>query len=385
MKKSPGYILILSFFIIAMAVALISAIIQKTFNYQRLSTISLDIERARLIAFGSINLAIDQVSYIESKEPKSKQNDTKTPDGNAGKKAESIEQKRLSKLLDIINKWQSINLSVNQEGIDAEIKLYIACEQGKINLKTIYEAQQKSQKEGQDDKDEKKGESEERPSTGSEKKPEEKNSQKTFEKAIDEAFTQKVGISFIKALKSNTKTLGRFIEDPSELFDAKSFQSIKDKVFMFYGWPEKNPKEEKSLKEKISLMDLFTVWPGSGKLNPWLLSDATLKILGLSSVGKKNSKELVKKYKPKIDWKVEWDNILEPIYGKKFGAIPKEISDQFASDFEALSFSIICYVKVGSARQGICAILEKDEPSDDQKSQEKSNDILFKISKIYWL
>ena len=59
-----------------------------------------------------------------------------------------------------------------------------------------------------------------------------------------------------------------------------------------------------------------------------------------------------------MNWEQDWDSILSPIYGKKYAALGKEITELFANEFEATAFSVVSYCSVGSVTQKMYAVLE---------------------------
>ena len=78
----------------------------------------------------------------------------------------------------------------------------------------------------------------------------------------------------------------RMPEDVTELLKIPLFTPAKDRLFV--------TKEEG--KKVLFLMDLLTVRPEKGKLNPWLLTKSAKRILGITKE-ENPSKEVHKKIK----------------------------------------------------------------------------------------
>ena len=352
MKHSPGYIIPLTLLLISFSFMLITSIVQTALNYQRLAKLNLDREQSRALAISGIQLALSQITF-EQQEDKSEGKDNKPQDPS---------KKRAQQLIPIINTWQTIELTEPAVGVEGTIKLYITCEQGKINLNYLSDSIEKDKGKG-----------------GSETGPEgpygstqgltkgQEEQKKTFSSSIDELIKKAADFSIVEALKKAQDRLGRKVEDATEL-------KLDKKMFV-------EPAQEDKNKKPIYLMDLFTTTQGSGKLNPWFFSRSLSSALGLSEKDQaKNGKELAEKFKQTLQWPKDWDDIFVPVYGKKFDSIPKEISSLFSTQFEATAFSVVSYAKVGTVTQKVYALLE----STDSVSPSSKN-VTFKVTKLYWL
>jgi hypothetical protein len=324
--NASGYVLIITIMMIAASTALLTAIVHSVFSYQHYVQLASDRQQARSLALSGIELARSQVSLIREKKA---QEDKKM----------SVTQRWVKQFLPYLNRWQTVQLTQEQAGVDAAIQLYISCENGKIALNKLVEHQMGNKQEGADDN--------------------------TYKGRIAQMLKQEASLDILAVLKDRTKEIGRPLEDPSEL-------KINKPLFVAPDRPQKS----------IAVMDLFTTTNTSGTLNPWVFSQSLTSILGLKAdTGGTKLEDMVAKLKPTMAWAQDWDELFGQFYGKKFGALPKEITALFAAQFEASAFSVVSYAKVGSVTQRVAALLETDE----MPTESSSKNSIFKITKIYWL
>lgn len=364
--QSAGYILVLTLIMISAAAALVTAIVQSSLNYQRFVKLELEKQKARTLVLGCTELVKSQISLVIAKDSEKDKSPKKDKKDNT-----EIEKKWLTQLLPIINTWQTIELDNEKFGIDATINLYISCEEGKFNINSIWDANK--------EKETKKEKSKQEETKNNEpKRSETKVDLLTKENvvAIDNLVKKEIKTSIISILKDSHKRLGRMLEDPTELLPSLTSDTLKYNIFMTK--PDQKTKELKN----VYLMDLFTVFGNSGKLNPWLMSASVAKVLGLADITQfKKLKEYLKYFKSTMDWAKDWDTIFAPVFGKKLDANLKDVVTAFASKFEASTFSAVCYAKVGGVTQKIYAIFQKTENPEELSS----NSIIFRLSKLYWL
>jgi hypothetical protein len=360
-KSVHGYIIIVTLMGISLAIILLTAIVQQTFSYQRKSRIAIDAARARMLALSSLEIAASQVSQvIFEKDEKSE----KKPAEGDKKEKEVLEplQKWLLKVLPSLNRWQTIELNEGELGLEGTVKLYIVCEQGKINLMAF---------ENELDGAQEKPKNEEK-SAGEQKPGEIKKERHGALSAIDDYFKKEKDVSIKETLKSFKQKYNRMPEDPTELLKIKAFEKVKEILFM--------PSKEE--KKAFYIMDLFTVRSGNQKLNPWLLTRSAKTLFGLKEKGDaKIDKEFVKEIKTSMNWQQDWDKVLGQRYGKNFAAFEPDIQDLFASEFEAKAFSVVSYSTVGTVTQKLYAVLDLAEPGPGISPKS----LIFKVSKLYWL
>jgi hypothetical protein len=361
MHKKPGYILVLSLMLVSVAVALITSVVQRAVSYQRQARLVLDREKARTLALGSIQIALAQLSLVLPPEnkPSNGPNQGYAKPVENPQQAEEVkqtpQQRWFGQLLPIVNAWQQFSLTQEKDGIDGTIQLHISCEQGKLGINQLLPMVEAPQK----------------PTNGyaqGDKKP--------LHAAINELVAPAVGNGqFFTTVQQLKKQLGRSFEDPTELLKDKGMQTaFQGKIVLT---PDKKPD-----RQTIYLTDLFTIYPGSGRINPWFISNSLGSLLGFTiKDGPRDIKELVKNFKPFMQWQGVWDKLLMPFYGKSYASLPKEITTLFSLQFEATAFFVVSYVTVGGITQRLAALLERDTVPTGLSPQS----IIFKITKLYWL
>lgn len=349
--KKPGYILMLTILGIAVAVGLITVVVQQAILYQQQTRLALDKSQARQLVFSSLELALSQVSLVLPKEDNEKKEEKK----------EELKpyQRWLLRVLSKINKWHTYELTEDLEGT---ITYYLASEQGKINLSSFESELQGIQQPKKDAQP-----SAKQQSAGQAAKADEKKEEVSPLQAVDELIKKEKDIGIKDALKRFYSQFRRVPEDITELLKIERFKEFKDQLFM-------TPGDSK----KIVLTDLFTVRHNE-KMNPFLFTKSVKKLLGLKDGI--IDEEMVKKIQPKFDWAQEWDKLLVDTYGKKFSSLPEGISTLFATEFGVTGFSVVSYCTVGTITQKVFAVLELTEPGPDISPKS----LVFKVGKLYWL
>lgn len=374
----PGYIILLTLLVTAAVVALLTTVVQQSFSYQRQARTAVEKARARMLALSSLEIAMSQLSTVvleegakEGAKGEAAKDEGAQKNGKKNKAQDMLEpvQKWLLKVLPSINHWQTF--VIDEDGLEGTIKLYLACEEGKFNLAAFKQegiAKKDAEKVGEKADQEKKPEAD--------VKKEDKNSKKTEKgalEALDELFKKVHDVSMYEAFKRFMTDYHRLPEDPTELLRISYFAKLNDRLF--------TPLNQDS--RGLYIMDLFTFRPhATESVNPWLLTASAKTLLGIQEKkGTSGDAELVKKIKPEMDWETDWDAILAPRYGKKFGAFDPAIQKVFASAFEAKAFSVVSYCTVGNVTQRVYAVLEVTEPDKDLSPKS----VIFKVTKLYWL
>jgi len=362
-SNKKGYILILTFFFIALSVALITGVLKQAMNFQKNASLMRDKEKAKLLVLSGVQLALDQVSLIEEQQVAQEGARPSQPDEKA---IQVFLARWFSNVFPIINRWNAVSLTDQAFGVDGYIKYFISCEQGKIDLNNFANILEKESKQT----------AQQAKSIDADGKTETLDSQdtsnvKSYTSVIDELVKKEFKVDLVATLKEAKNSIP--LEDPTQLLKYKSFESAKNSLFL----PLNNDSANKKIP--LTLMDLFTTLPSSGKLNPWFLSYSMARTLGLQRKPDAQVSDIIKQFKPKVEWEKEWDKTLAEFYGKQFKSIPKEITNMFSAECEATAFSVIVYAKVGPIIQRLYAILERENPD---KMQRKN--IVFKITKIVW-
>lgn len=377
MKK--GYVLPTTLMIISIAIALLTSVMSRSFLYQDTVSFELKKQRVRMLAFSGIQIAMAQASLVLPEDKKSDA-DSKAKSAEAAAKSQNAQktseqltpaQQHIVQLLPIVNKWQTFKLNENADGIDGTIQIYISCENGKFNLTRMSELL--TVKDATGEKNQKTQEANKKEEAS--KKQATAGPVKTWPETVSQLLEQAGIAGFSKTLISFKEKNGRAPDDPTELLTQEAIKAFKTNIFL--SQPEKS-----ILKSPIYLMDLFTTATSTERLNPWLLSASVATLLGFKRNSEKfNVKEKIKEVRPFTNWSQQWNKLLEPLYGKKFEAIQKEITPLFAASFDASVCSVTCYAQIQNATQKIYAIIEKVNPPTGISSKS----VVFKIKRLYWL
>ncbi|KKP36051.1 MAG: hypothetical protein UR26_C0001G0095 [candidate division TM6 bacterium GW2011_GWF2_32_72] len=355
-QSKPGYTLMLTMISIMALIAVFVFISSRATNYFRTSGALMDKEQAKLLALGGLQIAFAQLNQDVEKKAEKEEKGMPT----------DVEGKKLKELLPILNRWQEFPLTYKADGVDGEIKICICCENGKIDINSIYDFKKHKFVDEPDKKSDKQGENQ---------KTQEKE-KFTIRKSLETLFknlSTKVGgkdlfASFEKFLKERKYRLN----DVTELFEMPEFMVFKDKIFY-------NPDSK-----DVALNDVFTTWSVDQKIQPWVLSHSLVNLFGLSEIQvskdgilQKNVEKALGSFKRNANWQQDWDKSLKEVYGKDYKTLSKDFGGWLNSQFEVNLFSVISWGKFRNMTQKLCAIIEK---SDDKQS-----DTGFRILKLYWL
>lgn len=359
--------------ITSIAIALLTSVMNRSFVYQNSTGFELKRQRVRLLASSGIQVAMAQVALVLPEEKKAEAGAEKTDDKKAPAKLTPAQQ-WIMQLMPIINSWQTFKLTEAVDGIEGTLQLYIACEQGKFNIARMYDIlNAKTVTEKTQDASKKEAETKTGGQKGGAQAP--KGPQKNWGEVVVQLLEQNGVAGFSKALTSFKSSYNRSPEDGTELVTQEAVKAFKTNIF-----PSQDNKS--ILKTPLFLMDLFTTATTTEKINPWLLSSSVAALLGLKRNREKfDLKEKIKEVKPFTNWSQQWNKLLEPLYGKKFENIAKEITSLFAASFDASVCSVICNAQIQGASQKVYAIIEKVNPPDGVSPKS----VIFKIKRMYWL
>ncbi len=338
--SQKGYILPLTLMILTVVLIITTQIFNSGTIYSLIAQTTVDREKAKRLALGGVQVAMSQLFTTSSEQQGEEQ------------------KKLLAAVVPSINRWQNFEFTQEHDGIDGSLRVCIMCEQGKFNLNSFYDFSKK------------KFVDEDKPTGGMKKVAEE-----LFKRLKDFVGGKDLFPAFEKVLKER----GYPFNDVTELFVSPEFTPFKN--FIFY-----EPSQEKKAKPPVYLTDLFTVSTVTSRLEPWLLSDSVCAVLGLSRATggeiKKRAEEInnvLKNFKPKINWTTEWDIFLKPLYDRDFTSLPKDINFLLESQFEPKTFSVLSYGKVGNITQRMLVIVEK------HLMKKRSSASPFIIKRMYWV
>ncbi len=357
-KAQHGYILLLTTFIIATCLLLISIVVSRVATYKQLTRSYTEKEIARLIARSGIDIAMSQLTiFIQDKQEEKQATKKDVTQPNDQSKQEETEKKDQESAADFIlknlNKWQTFDLEDKYEGLEATCEVYITSEQGKINLNNLYDFKEKKFRQL---------------GTLDGKKVLEFLTERL--KPIFDAEQKKVDLANLieQAFQKNNGPL----EDISQLAQGNNGIVIYNRLF---------PSKEES--DKITFFELFTTSQAKG-IHPLVLTPSITLIAGFKKPGKDSKEKPTNEQIDNIinkqinDWKAEWDNVLSKIYGQNYDSIPETIKSLFANKFEPNLFFVVSYGKVGSVTEKVAALIEKNQTGTNKNEP-------FIIRKLYWL
>lgn len=354
-KAQSGYILLLTTFIVATSILLISLVVNRVATYRQLTRIAAEKESARLIARSGIDIAISELMiFAPQKEEKQtkKPNEKSSSQDQPQKSEEGDEESTADFVLKKLNRWQSFELTEKSEGMEATCDIYITSEQGKININNLYDFGQKKFK-----------------TIGT------TDGKKVLEfiadrlKPLFEGQQQKVDL--VRLIEQALQEHGP-LDDISQIITAKDNEVLHERMF-----------PSKDQKDKITLFDLFTT-AKTQALHPLAVTPSTKRVLGFKEPSKDakekpTNEQIDNILKKQIkDWKVEWEPTLTMLYGINYDAVPEPIKSLFANKFEQNLFFVVSYGKVGSVTEKAAALIEKNQTGNNKAKP-------FVIRKFYWL
>lgn len=361
-NTSAGYIMIFTLLVVAAATVMVTYVGHRGSFYLPFSRMILAREKAKQLALGGVQVAIAQLAKSVKKEEGKRQEPQQEVKQEAGsapvEKKESNPEERdlLRRILPVLNRWQVFNLAENVDGVDGDMFVCIMCEDGKINLNRIIDFE-KGVLRG-----------------------DEKTGWKAVIKEVCKQIEQltKSGDLF-PVFEKIAKDAKHQFNDATELLTHKEFQQFKDALFYH---PPVGKKQD-----TLYLLDIFTVWSRSDKLEPWFFSDSINGLFGLPRVEvddiKKRTEQTegwLKNFKVRANWQQDWKNILMPVYGKELRTLPKNIDSMLSPTFAPQFFSVRAEGKVDEVTQRVYAILERTK-----RSQGGNVEYDVVIKKLYWL
>jgi len=350
-----------------MAISLITVIITQMYyqssTYLPMSDLVIKRQKAQMLALGGVQMGLSKLNGSQDQVTEQAADSTE--------KKKSKQSELLGRLLSSINRWQTVTLSEEVEGVIGEIKVCVSCENGKINLNQLYNF------ENHTFSDVKKND-------GKTKQLEPEN-KSAYEKILHQTLTQIATVTknqfdseaAFNALVKFLAARDYQLLDVTELLEIPEFSYFNKQVFY-------EPPSLERVNPSIYLTDIFTIWTDQVKLQPWLLSDSLLAILGFpraqpNDIMKRNSAvaDWTKYFKESVAWQNDWDKTLGLVYDTKFGDFSKEVVNFFDTKFNPQVFSVLSYGKVGGVTQKIYAIVRLQSKSKDRS--------FFVVEKLYWI
>ena len=348
MKQSdslPGYILVLTLLIISVSVLLVTHIISKTITFTHFAHLVTNREQAKLLAESGIAIACAELNVIST--------------GTGQNKIST----QLTAQLPYLNTWQTFTLKQEVDGIDGVCQIYITCEDGKIDINSLYNYQKKDWQ-----RDETKPPS--NPPAANKVGYDGKKIMILLGDKLKKAFGEKNPVDILDQIFKNRKEP---LEDLSAILSGKD---MAKKKILLYAEPSLGGEE----KQPIALSDVFTIFTRKKNIQPLMLSPGIIQILGLKSpLRTKDALSFIKKIKPIMKWETSWNDTISSWYGVEYGSIAPEMSELFSSKIEGKTFSVISYGTIGTFTQKLCVIIQQEESSPGQRQPR------YVIKRWYWL
>ena len=364
MTKQKGYILFITFSMLALCTALVSVFMVKGITHKRLSSALLEQEQLSQFAMSTVAIGQSFLSFSAEDlkapvEDADKQPSVKIDeqDENSEKgKPLDINKALLEKLVPVLGQSQEIKFEEIEKDFPLVINLIFFAESGKININGLYDlVSKKFYDEGIEGKD-----------------------RKIFATWLFEKIakiTEKPSLlqPFVEHMKQRKAPLN----DVTELLVIKEFSDCFEQA-VFYGQQSKaqesKSKDKDKKSKKLFLTDLFTVACENDTIQPWLLSPSVCALLDMAQKNdKKDKNDILDKKEEKIDlssfkqqqdWQKDWDAALKPLYGVSYDKIPESVRGILAPSFQATVFSVLASVFNENMTVQVFAILKQKRLPD---------------------
>lgn len=322
----------------------ISYLVQKNIVFSSFTKTMIDREKARQLAYSGIHLAMSQLAMAseqEKKEEQSKEQGKPVATCSDGKQF-------IKTMYTILNTWQDFSLKRSIDGIDGKISIAIGCEDGKINLNSVYDFKEhKFVGEGKAEGDMKK-----------------------IMQLIFAQLKEQTNVDMFDEFEKFMKEREYPLNDVTELLLIKNFDWFKDKLFY-------EPSREKKTAP-LYLTDLFTIWTNQPGFDLWLLSPSLQQLFGFKKPDTINTEELLKLFKDSISLPQDGINIVKALYNADYNKIAKTISPLIRTTFEPKVFSVVSYGTIGAVTVRLLALVERVK-----KESKEATGYTLSIRKIY--
>lgn len=363
--KKPGYILFVVFAMLALCTTIVSLFVTQGLEHKRF--LQSLMQRQSVTHFATSCLTLGQGFLTFSKDDTNAvgqdamaQKDNKSlkaADGESG-----FSRLLLERVLPVINKPQQFTIATENQNFNAQVELMLFCEDGKININTLYDVtNQKFFDEGVDKKDKK------------------VFAEFLFTKLAEMTGKKSLMQPFVDFMKERKAPLN----DVTELLAIKEFADVFAGHIFYRHQDLKEAKETTNLGRSIYLTDLFTVASQQETVEPWLLSPSVCVLLGVENQAKQASSEADKDFDTKIlsgftqktDWAKTWDSTVKSLYKISYQQIPDQFRLMLTSEFQVNIFSLLIKVTVGDIVTQIFAILKQ--------RQLPNRDVFYDVIKVY--
>ncbi len=354
-KNQPGFMLMMTFFGLALLVTLVTYYLHTTRIYTRFGYVFYEREKVKMLARSGITIALSQLSLADSKLIKDLQKNDQESLKN--QKDPVWRKKQLCKiLLTVCNRWQTFECTEKDDGIEGTIQIAITAEDGKIPLSKLINYEKHDFEIFDQIK-------------------------KTGGKEILKDFFDRYkkyanGKDLFESFEQWLKKTDYYLVDVTQLLIIESFKDIRNTLFFI---PPAVDQKEQSLSAAFT--DCVSIERSAGALNPFLFSESVKQVYGFDKGKKFFSSEQIDEIIEKVSldsikWDTVWDTYCKDVYGKNFQGLPEGFSQMLSTKFEPNVFSVVCYAKVGKIEQKLVAIIVRNFSQNSE---------VFEIKKLYWL
>jgi hypothetical protein len=327
MNLQRGYILFITFSMLALCTALVSVFMVKGITHKKLTLALLRQEQISQFALSLPAMGQSFLSFSadDIKDEKKEGLNSASLKPSSSDSGVEFSKKLLEKVLPVVNKTESFNLRHVDKDLPAVVNLTFFCESGKININGLYDlVNKKFYDEGISGKD-----------------------QKVFATWLFDRISALTGKpSLLQPFIEHLKQRKSLFNDVTELLAIKEFAvCFSDAVFYE---PQSHGLSVDKKRSKLYLTDIFTVASENDTIQPWLLSPSVCALLEIAEKNhqKQESEKKVdlSSFKQQADWSKDWDIGLKNLHGISFDKIPGPVQGMFSTQFSATVFSMLAVV-----------------------------------------
>ncbi len=365
--SQKGYILFITFSILALCTALVSAFMMKGMTHKKIAMALLEQEKINQFLLSTPALAQSYLYFsADEVEPAAKDDGPEKSADGAAQGAGGFAKKLLDKLLPVVNKTQKFMIKGIEKDFPVVVSLTFFCESGKINVNGLYDlVENKFYDEGVEGKD-----------------------QKVFATVLFDQIAKITGHpSLLNAFAEYMKQRKLPFNDVTELLAIPEFATCFAQD-IFYQQPTRKENED-AKNQKIFLTDIFTVASENDTIQPWLLSPSLCVLLGIApshhqqdGAGQQEDKKIdTSGFQPQANWAKDWDTTIKSIYEISYDKLPDAYKIKLAPTFAPTTFSLLISVEKevvageNNMKKEMFAILKEKKLPD--------NSINYDVIKLY--
>lgn len=362
----PGYMMVFSLLIIALIMIMVTGLVDRARVHTTTMHVLLNREKARLLALSGLEFARCRLAnpYVEEEKTTSQKSNQSKENPKPQQQNDPTQESRslIGIMLPQLDSWQVFKIEQGKQEYGT-IKICIGCEEGKLNINQLYDFA-RHEFVGENDR--------------------QKGAKLLVEQACQTLEKATGGKNFFEKLAAFLKDRQFPLNDITEILSIKEFAiACADAVFLDPVDTKQHKKSEQKEIQSLYLTDLFTIWPKSASLQPWLLSPSLKQALGLKKFEteqREKLKELLQKFSLQANWSKDWNQLLAPLYGKNLTQLLPAVEPLLNSRFEPTLFSVVSYGSVKNVTQKLYAIVER-------KRSSRSDDPPYEITvkRLYWL